>query len=197
MSKVDLKVVLLGHEFVGKTSLIERYINQRFNEDCQYQVTIGAVFIGKTVIASNGKKITVGVWDTAGSERYQAISKIYYRGAKAAIVCFDICQKLSWDKAKFWVTELRNQVEECKVYMCGTKCDLVNDGVSIREVDLEQIEKYVDGIESTYFETSSKTGENVDRLFQTVVNDFACGSARTGRIETLQLHVDEKRQKCC
>ncbi|CAL4155149.1 unnamed protein product, partial [Meganyctiphanes norvegica] len=85
--KVNLKVVMLGNTACGKTSLVERYIYKRFNNN--YQATIGAAF-GARKVSLEGRQLCLGVWDTAGSERYQAMSRIYYRDAKAAIICYDI-----------------------------------------------------------------------------------------------------------
>uniref|UniRef100_A0A8C3IBZ4 RAB24, member RAS onco family n=1 Tax=Chrysemys picta bellii TaxID=8478 RepID=A0A8C3IBZ4_CHRPI len=84
--RVDVKVVMLGKEYVGKTSLVERYVHNRFLVG-PYQNTIGAAFVAK-VMSVRGRTVTLGIWDTAGSERYEAMSRIYYRGARAAIVCY-------------------------------------------------------------------------------------------------------------
>ncbi|KAG7464837.1 hypothetical protein MATL_G00169840 [Megalops atlanticus] len=84
--RVDAKVVLLGKESVGKTSLVERYVYNRFLVG-PYQNTIGAAFVAKPIQVGD-KVLTLGIWDTAGAERYEAMSRIYYRGARAAIVCY-------------------------------------------------------------------------------------------------------------
>ncbi|TNN42259.1 Ras-related protein Rab-24 [Liparis tanakae] len=86
--RVDAKVVMLGKESVGKTSLVERYVHHRFLVG-PYQNTIGAAFVAKPIQVGE-KVITLGIWDTAGSERYEAMSRIYYRGARAALVCYEI-----------------------------------------------------------------------------------------------------------
>ncbi|XP_070387324.1 ras-related protein Rab-24-like isoform X3 [Dermacentor albipictus] len=113
MSHVDLKVVLLGKEYGGKTSLVERYLYDRFDASTPYQNTIGAAY-GAKQIAVRNRRITLGIWDTAGSERYEAMSRIYYRGAGAAIVCFDLTDRESYQKAKFWVNELRKHEEQAQ-----------------------------------------------------------------------------------
>ena len=83
----------------------------------------------------NSTVITVGIWDTAGQERFESISKLYYRGAKAALVCFDLTNKASFSKVKFWVEELKAYAPECLIFLVGTKADLVEAGVA-REVGL-------------------------------------------------------------
>ncbi|XP_065072017.1 ras-related protein Rab-24-like [Rhopilema esculentum] len=169
-SKVDLKVVLLGKEYGGKTSLVERFINSRFNEDLPYQNTIGAAFGAKSLTVGGNKTVTLGIWDTAGSERYEAMSRIYYRGAGAAIVCYDLTDLASWERAKFWVKEINLHQESCKIYLCGTKKDLLKH--KDRGIDYHDSVEYGDSIGAKVFETSSKTGENVDELFQDIADEF-------------------------
>ncbi|KAI8479775.1 Ras- protein Rab-24 [Branchiostoma belcheri] len=109
-----------------------------------YQNTIGAAFGAKRVEV-DGKLVTLGIWDTAGSERYEAMSKIYYRGAKAAVVCYDLTDDASFERAKFWVKELNDNEEACKVYLCGTKLDLVQENRKARKVDYHMTTDYADG----------------------------------------------------
>jgi Ras-related protein Rab-24 len=72
-----------------------------------------------------GQKLWLGLWDTAGSERYESMSRSFYRGAKAAIVCYDVTNEQSWEKVKFWIDELTKFEETCKIYIVGTKLDLL------------------------------------------------------------------------
>lgn len=183
MGPVEFKIVLLGSSHVGKTCLMERIVHDRFRENIPYQNTIGAAFAAKHFM-SNGKKILVGIWDTAGSERYESMSRIYYRGAKAAIICYSVCDRSSWERAKFWFTELRAHEEDCKVYICGTKKDLVTSGLQSRELDLELTTKHAGGIQAKIMETSSKTGENVGELFQMIIDDFVISSGFQGSPDT-------------
>lgn len=169
-AKVDLKVVLLGKEYGGKTSLVERFINSRFNESIPYQNTIGAAFGARSLTVGGDKSITLGIWDTAGSERYEAMSRIYYRGAGAAVVCYDLTDIASWERAKFWIKEVRGHEENCEVYLCGTKKDLLEQ--RSRGIDHFDSTDYADVIGAKLFETSSKTGENVDELFQAIADGF-------------------------
>ncbi|KAM8993736.1 ras-related protein Rab-24 isoform 1-T1 [Ara ararauna] len=154
--RVDAKVVLLGQEGVGKSSLVERCAHRRFRPG-PYQNTIGAAFVAK---------------DTAGSERYEAMSRIYYRGARAAIVCYDLTDSGSFQRAKFWVNELQNCEEGCRIYLCGTKSDLLEEDRRKRGVDFHDVQDYAEEIKAELFETSSKTGQSVDELFQKVAEDY-------------------------
>ncbi|XP_067391340.1 ras-related protein Rab-24 [Emydura macquarii macquarii] len=168
--RVDAKVVLLGQEFVGKTSLVERYAHSRFLVG-PYQNTIGAAFVAKAMSVGS-RTVTLGIWDTAGSERYEAMSRIYYRGARAAIVCYDLTDGSSFQRAKFWVNELQNFEENCRIYLCGTKSDLLEEDRKKRGVDFHDVQDYADEIKAELFETSSKTGQSVDELFRKVAEDY-------------------------
>jgi len=111
MSKVDVKVVLLGKATVGKTCLVERFLHGKFRDSTV--ATVGAAFGARRVVV-NGREITLGVWDTAGQERYESMSKIYYRAARAALVCYDMGDEKSFEKVRFWVDELMSNEENCE-----------------------------------------------------------------------------------
>ncbi|CAB3992636.1 ras-related Rab-24-like [Paramuricea clavata] len=166
-NKVDAKVVLLGKEYSGKTCLVERYLHDRFNKDIPYQNTIGAAFGAKREVIDD-KSLTLGIWDTAGSERYEAMSRIYYRGAMAAIICYDLTDSSSFDKVKFWVNELRTHEKNCAIFLCGTKLDITKQDKRKRQVDYHSTTDYADEIHAKVFETSSLTGENVGEMFYDV-----------------------------
>lgn len=170
-SRVDLKVVLLGKEAGGKTSLVERYLHDRFHSNVPYQNTIGAAF-GAKKVEVGGINVTMGIWDTAGSERYEAMSKIYYRSAKGAIVCYDLTEDSSFDRAKFWVEELFKNEPDCKIYLTGTKHDLIEENRQSRRIEESVVDQYADEINCQTFVTSSKTGYNIKELFYKIAKDF-------------------------
>ncbi|XP_036405015.1 ras-related protein Rab-24-like [Megalops cyprinoides] len=197
--RVDAKVVLLGKESVGKTSLVERYVHNRFLVG-PYQNTIGAAFVAKPIQVGD-KVLTLGIWDTAGAERYEAMSRIYYRGARAAIVCYDLTDSSSFVRLKFWVKELQNCEQQCKIYLCGTKSDLVEADRSIRQVDYHDALDYADEVKADLFETSSKMGRNVDELFQKVAEDFYNSTAFQVMTEERELELGQRKGSfffsCC
>lgn len=180
---MDLKVVLLGKEYGGKTSLVERYIHGKFNSNAPYQSTIGAAF-GAKKVSVQGESVTLGIWDTAGSERYESMSRIYYRGAKAAIVCFDLTDISSFDRAKFWVNELKQTEEDCVVYLCGTKYDLVEENKKLRKVEYSTVKEYSDEIKAKYNETSAKTGHNIESLFMMIAEDHVVSTRENANSHT-------------
>eukprot|EP01121_Diplochlamys_sp_Union-15-3_P008834 TRINITY_DN2369_c0_g2_i6.p1 TRINITY_DN2369_c0_g2~~TRINITY_DN2369_c0_g2_i6.p1 ORF type:complete len:212 (-),score=41.87 TRINITY_DN2369_c0_g2_i6:67-654(-) len=169
MAKVDVKVVLLGQHAVGKTTLVDRYLNGAYKTNVT--ATVGAAFAAKKVVIGS-RSLTLGIWDTAGAERYESMSRIYYRSARAACVCFDLTSAVSYNKVKFWVDELLANEERCSIYLVGTKLDLVEESESARAVDSAEVSTYVESIGAKYFETSSKTGHNVEELFHTIANEW-------------------------
>lgn len=194
MSHVDLKVVLLGMEYGGKTSLVERYLYDRFDDPSPYQNTIGAAY-GERRIGVRNRKIRLGIWDTAGSERYEAMSRIYYRGAGAAVVCFDLTDRQSYQKAKFWVEELRKHEEKCKIFLCGTKKDLIMDNARDRAIHFTDTVDYAEEIGAKLVETSSKTGEGIAVLFRQIAEDYL--DSIENKQDRLRLEESCSRSRTC
>eukprot|EP00899_Mesostigma_viride_P017687 jgi/Mesvir1/2591/Mv13007-RA.1 len=177
MANVDLKVVLLGKQSVGKSCLVDRYLNSKFLDAPKN--TIGAAFGAKRVNVGN-RSITLGIWDTAGAERFESLSRVYYHSAGAAIVCFDVTDASSFEKLKFWVEELRDSEDSCKLYFVATKCDLLEDAGFREAVRDEDVRAYVRQHAGKYFRTSAKTGMNIEALFMSVAEDFAASSKPPG-----------------
>jgi len=175
MSKVDVKVVLLGRHSVGKTCLVERYLHGKFKDNTV--ATVGAAFGAKKMDVS-GKEVTLGIWDTAGQERYESMSRIYYRSAKAALVCFDLTDSKSFDKVRFWVDELMANEEGCAIYIVGTKLDALGNGGSRIPDD---VSNYADRIGAKVYETSAKTGAGIDELFTDIALRYVGGAPHFSR----------------
>ncbi|XP_011302808.1 ras-related protein Rab-24-like [Fopius arisanus] len=197
MHRVDMKIVLLGDGAVGKTSLMERFVNERFNESLKYQNTIAAAFASRQ-LEINGEKLVLGIWDTAGSERYDSMTKIYYRGARAAIVCYEISNQQTFNRAKHWIRELRSVEEKCKIYLCATKSDLLLMGET-PSPSLEAVELYASGIQSKWYITSSKTGENISEMFQEIAKDFSMDPSNREELkqELITISVNDKGSSWC
>ena len=167
---VDFKVVMLGSEYSGKTSLVQRYIANEFHGNL-YQNTIGASYTSKD-FNINLRKVRMGIWDTAGAERYHAISKIYYRNCRAAVICFDPTDQDSFKKLRYWVTEVKKSSAKAKIYIVKTKMDLFEDGKQKSVVDQNDVNDLVQEFDAKMFETSAKTGENVKELYYDIAQDY-------------------------
>jgi len=199
MMRIDVKVVLLGKEYSGKTSLVERFLSERFAGENRYQNTIGAAYGEKTVNVK-GKEMVLGIWDTAGSERYQAMSKMYYRNAKAAVICYAVNDAESWEKVKFWIKELSKTEPDCSIYICATKTDLIKGRNKDRCVDYHTTTDLAESIKAKLFETSSMKGENITELFNQIAIDYL--ENKINHLESLDDIVNMRNEKkgrggCC
>jgi len=132
--------------------------------------TVGAAFGAKDIIIGK-RKVMIGVWDTAGSERYESMTRHYFKGAEAAVICYDITDSKSWEKVKYWVNEVLAVEENCILAIVGTKADLLSKG-SPRAVDRSVVSKYAQQINAKEYETSSFTGENVESPFQDICKEW-------------------------
>merc|ERR1719198_447774 len=127
--KVLLKVVILGDSGVGKTSLMNQYVNKRFS--AQYKATIGADFLTKEVMIDD-KLVTLQIWDTAGQERFQSLGVAFYRGADACILVYDITNHKSFNNLDSWREEFLGQAspsdpENFPFVVLGNKVDRESD----------------------------------------------------------------------
>lgn len=178
---VEVKVVLLGDTGVGKSSLVLRFAQDTFKPFSES--TIGASFMSKTVSNdSGGPPIKFQIWDTAGQEKYHSLAPMYYRGAAAAIVVYDITAKSSFTTLKNWVRELKSLGPENMVLsIAGNKSDLE----SKREVPTETAELYAQEIGAIYLETSAKNASNVSEIFAEISKRLPKSEVRVARSDIL------------
>ncbi|KAI9645364.1 hypothetical protein NHQ30_006101 [Ciborinia camelliae] len=143
-TSLEAKIVVLGAQGVGKTSLLLRYIKNQFNPKTTTS-TVGASFLTKRVVdAESDTVVRLQIWDTAGQERFRSISRLYYRGANACILCYSITSQASFNEMSVWLTELRrNLPADIILHVVGTKADLVAKDPSAREVPFERCIAYV------------------------------------------------------
>ena len=155
------KIILIGNSGVGKSSILQRYIQKVFDEN--YSCTIGVDFFMKSLNIGE-KSIKLQLWDTAGTEKFRSITTGYYRGANAAFVVFDLTSKKSFNALNEWIQnyyKYSNPDSEKNVVLIGNKSDLIEE----REITEEEINNFVKDNNIKYFETSAKDGKNVDECF--------------------------------
>ncbi|KAJ5072453.1 ras-related protein rab-5c [Anaeramoeba ignava] len=153
------KLVILGQASVGKSSLVLRFCKGQFFE--YQEPTVGAAFLTQTITYGD-YEVKLEIWDTAGQERYHSLAPMYYRGAAAAIVVYDITNKDSFVKAKDWVKELLRQgSSNIVIAIVGNKTDLEES----RTVEISEVESYANETNLLFFETSAKSGSNVKEVF--------------------------------
>ncbi|KAL6705735.1 hypothetical protein ACN47E_006372 [Coniothyrium glycines] len=143
-NSLEAKIVVLGSQGVGKTSLVHRYVKNAFTPPST-QSTIGASFLTKRVVdIDTSTVVRLQIWDTAGQERFRSISKLYYRGANAAVLCYDITDPQSFEEMGRWLKELKTNLgDDIIIHIVGTKSDVVADDPSERKVPFERCIAYV------------------------------------------------------
>merc|ERR1712167_43258 len=167
--KVLLKVIILGDSGVGKTSLMNQYVNKKFSN--QYKATIGADFLTKEVMVED-RMVTMQIWDTAGQERFQSLGVAFYRGADSCVLVFDVNVAKTFENLDSWRDEFLIQAgprdpDNFPFVVLGNKIDLDSRVVSQkRALAWCQAKGNI-----PYFETSAKEAINVEQAFQVIAKN--------------------------
>jgi Ras-related protein Rab-7A len=167
--KVLLKVIILGDSGVGKTSLMNQYVNKKFN--AQYKATIGADFLTKEVTVDD-RLVTMQIWDTAGQERFQSLGVAFYRGADSCVLVYDVQQPKTFDNLDSWRDEFLIQAgprdpDNFPFVVLGNKID-----VDSRVVAQKRALAWCQAKGNIpYFETSAKEAINVEQAFQVIARN--------------------------
>jgi Ras-related protein Rab-5C len=185
----SFKLVLLGSSGVGKSSLINRFCKDFFTEDTT--TTIGADFQTADISISNSQKVGFQIWDTAGQEIYDSLTPMYFRGASAAVVVYDITNIDTLHRAKKWVIQLRKETDDSRtkgdivIALCGNKCDRYE----ARQVGTEEARAYATKEGLIFFETSAKTTDNVQNVFLQIAKQLMTRKPeKKEKVDTVQPH---------
>lgn len=163
----EVKLCLLGDAGVGKSSIVHRFVYDAFKPTMES--TIGAAFLTKSVTLES-TTYKYQIWDTAGQEKYRALAPMYYRGAAAAIIVYDITVEQSFSAVKMWIRELKQYAEpDIVVAIAGNKSDLDD----LREIQFKDAMEYAEMHNAIFIETSAKTAVNVAALFVEISKQFA------------------------
>ncbi|KAI8989405.1 vacuolar biogenesis protein [Pilobolus umbonatus] len=169
--KVLLKVIILGDSGVGKTSLMNQYVNKKFSN--QYKATIGADFLTKEVMVDD-RLVTMQIWDTAGQERFQSLGVAFYRGADCCVLAYDVNNSRSFESLDQWRDEFLVQAsprepDRFPFVLLGNKIDVEE---SRRMVSQKRAMAWCQSKGNVpYFETSAKEAINVETAFQTIAKN--------------------------
>ncbi|GFH52339.1 ras-related small GTPase Rab5 [Chaetoceros tenuissimus] len=186
------KLVLLGDAAVGKSCLVVRFVRDEFFEF--QEPTIGAAFLTQTVQCEDAT-VKYEIWDTAGQERYRSLAPMYYRGAAAAIVVYDITDPDSFAGAKSWVKELQRRGDpNVIIALAGNKADLEQR----RKISQEEAESYAEENGILHLVTSAKDGTNVKSLFVEIAKKLPKNPPQVER-EAFPISAsnNESTKSCC
>ena len=202
-----VKVILIGDSGVGKTNIMSKFLKNQFMEESK--ATIGVEF-GSKLFNHEGHKIKAQIWDTAGQEKYKAITGAYYKGSKGALVVYDITQKKTFENIEKWVNDLKAAGDpKITIILIGNKNDLDDK----RQVSKDQGEEKARSFGCAFLETSAYSGDNIDIAFNLMVkeiyekfsndstgeDELAPGSNGDGRDVKLDNVNDNniKKKSCC
>lgn len=164
-----LKVIILGDSGVGKTSLMHRYVNDKYSQ--QYKATIGADFLTKEVIVNDDKVATMQVWDTAGQERFQSLGVAFYRGADCCVLVYDVTNAKSFDNIKSWRDEFLvhanvSSPETFPFVILANKVDVEESKKVVSSRSAQELAKSLGNV--PLFFTSAKDAINVQDAFEEI-----------------------------
>ena len=200
---VNLSLVLVGDANVGKTSLLNRFVLNQFLET---RPTTGIDYVRKAVRVLD-KTVTVRFWDTAGSEKFNALSDAYFKYAAGVFLVFDVTREATFDKLRLWLMIIKDKCREnIKVALIGNKNDLIGE----RQVSFEAGSKFAKENGLFYFETSAKENkdEGVEKAFNELVREtfslqekeFKRRSSvgkKVRKVQRMSLGEEKKAKGCC
>ena len=162
------KVVLLGETGVGKTSIISRYVTNKFSD--VLMSTTGASYATKKIEIDSEHKIKLQIWDTAGQEKFRSLAKIFYQNSSVAVLVYDITRRDTFEKIKdYWIKEIKdNAPSDIIIAIAGNK----SDNYEYEEVDMKEAKQFASEINAIFKLTSARFANGVDELFNEIANKF-------------------------
>ena len=158
---LKIKIVLIGEPFVGKTCIINRYVDNNYKENPGS--TIGSNYTSKKItIPDLNKEVILDIWDTAGQEVYRSFVKLFYKESKIAILVYDISDRKSFDELKkYWFNEIKEFRKDIILGIAGNKSDLIDK----EEVNEDEARKFAKEINAIFRLTSALSNIGIDELF--------------------------------
>ena len=183
-----IKFLVLGESTIGKSCLIERYINNTFKEN--YIATIG-MDIRQKRLDINNIDVFLTINDTAGQERFRSLTKMVYKNTDGILVGFDLTKPKTLEQVEFWINQIEsNKTKDSSVSLVlfGNKCDMKEE-IQVKEEDIEKIkEKY----NLRYYETSAKDGTNVQNIFEYLAKIVLKSRGFLENVNIDEINVEEK-----
>lgn len=189
------KLVFLGEQAVGKTSIITRFMYDTF--DTNYQATIGIDFLSKTMYLDE-RTVRLQLWDTAGQERFRSLIPSYIRDSSVAVVVYDTTNKNSFTNCDTWIEDVRKERgTDVVIMMVGNKTDLADK----RQVTTEEGEAKAKLLNVLFVETSAKSNHNIKQMFRKIAESLpgqtGTGSDNASQSVDIQVAASKKAGKSC
>ena len=206
-NNITCKVVLVGDSGVGKTCIIQRYVNDKYTENNESTVSSSYTY-KKLEYKEFNTTISFDIWDTAGQELYRALAKNFYLDASIGILVYDIRRKDSFESIKdYWYEQLKSSGEENMVIgIAGNKCDLFQN----EQVSEEEVKKFAKSIDAIFQLTSCKESIGIDELFEQCgkkyleKNKLLGGNEKgkndkiiLGKNDIKEKNTNNRKKKCC
>lgn len=193
---INFRTVTIGDSSVGKTSVVNRFIHDRFDQN--EPNTVGPLYDSYKE-EHDGHTVEVQIWDTAGQEQYRSLGPVYFRMAAAALIVFDLTNANSFRNVNDWLSSFRNNTtgDNTVVVLVGNKCDLLED----RQVTEQEGRDWALQNHAFYCETSAKTGFGVKDLFRLLIDELLKANVEETS-QNIQSVLKDKQQKekkdgCC
>ena len=207
---IDLKIILIGNVSTGKTSIMDRFVNNMFNEKCR--ATIGPSFSHK-IIKKNGVIFRLQFWDIPGQDRTPSLTSIFCRDSQGIVFCCEVNDQKSLNDILIWKKSLESfkDINEVPVILLENKCDLLGNNEEKYNENIDETIKFAENNDiDKVFRTSAKTGYNIgtaisfliDEIFKTLKEDdfHIENSIFSNSSQKLNKNVhdrNDKAQKCC
>ena len=192
-----LKVIVIGDTCVGKTNFIFRFVENRFS--LNYVSTVGFDYRSKIItLPKSKKKVKLQIWDTAGQERYNAVNKNLFQKVQGVIIMYDITNRASFENINKWLYLLSQNVSDKAKILVGSKLDLSEEKRIVTE---EEGQNLADKNHMPFYETSSKTGENVEKIFFTLAQNIYENLSNENINDNASVKIiqnpEHKKKGCC
>ena len=189
----DIKLITLGNSTVGKSSFMIKYIDNSFTFN--YTTTLGVDFKQKKIKLKNGKDVRLRIFDTAGQERYRAVSASFIKKADGVILMYDISDLDSFEAVDNWIKSIREiGKEKLPIVLVGNKCDLSDDE---RKISLKEGQDKANEFQIPFYETSCKDGINIKEALEKLIDDIIEKGNKNIMGEFKILNKGKKKEKCC
>ena len=195
-NKIDIKIITLGDSRVGKSSLIVKFIENKFSSN--YLSTIGFDSKHKIIKIDDENEVKLIIHDTAGQERFRSLATNYIKKANGILLVYDITEKDSFNNIGNWLESIAEETA-CKlpIVLVGNKSDLIEE----RKVTKEEGQKKADDYGFKFFETSCQNGDNVENCFiclaKEIYNKMGGKKVNQSKNHKLKKNSNSEKKKCC